>query len=114
MAERITLKISPTSIELVGKLVGKPGAIENNDIAKSTSILICALMERLERLKNKVEELNISYADRNYLISVRATGEMYNQILESFELVWCGFELLKAAFPKNIVIDRYEEGKRDG
>jgi len=68
-------------------------------------MLVCALMERLEQMRPRFAELHLSSGEGRADVYARADGETAVLLREDAELLLCGFELLRAAFPSKITTE---------
>ena len=100
------LHSSPDSVDL--RVKGHAGACKNgaDPVCAAASMLVCALMERLERIRGELCELHISYSSGICEISARAGVDSAHMLHEAVEVVICGFELLSNSFPRSVAVHR--------
>lgn len=103
---RIDLTAERDSLDLtvIGHAGSCPGGPDT--VCAAASMLVCALMERLERLRGELCELHIDYSSGRCEISARASGVVCQRLHDSAEVAMCGFDLLAAAFPKSVKVAR--------
>ncbi len=104
----VRLLRSSDSVELCVR--GHAGSCKSgpDPVCAAASMLVCALMERLERLRGELSELHISYESGLCEILARGNGEVCVNLHEAVEVVMCGFGLLAASFPKSVRVSRGE------
>lgn len=103
---RVILREAPDSADL--SVRGHAGYCRSgpDPVCAAASMLVCALMERLERLRDEMCELHISYSSGVCEISARSADETSVLLHEAIEVAMCGFELLAASFPKSVSVSR--------
>ncbi|MBQ3100417.1 MAG: ribosomal-processing cysteine protease Prp [Clostridia bacterium] len=103
---RIVLTAEPDSLDLsvIGHAGSCPGGPDT--VCAAASMLVCALMERLERLRQELCELHIDYSSGRCEISASASGSGCLRLHDAVEVAMCGFDLLAAAFPKSVRVER--------
>ncbi len=104
----VRLLSSPDSVELT--VSGHAGSCKSgpDPVCAAASMLVCALMERLERLRGELSELHVDYSSGLCELSAVGRGEASVRLHEAVEVVMCGFDLLAASFPKSVRVSRME------
>ena len=75
-------------------------------VCAAVSMLICALMETLERARPEFDELHVSYGDGRAEISARAGGEAARSRLDHcLDMTLSGCDLLERAFPDRVRLE---------
>ena len=103
---RIILNSQPDSLDL--SIIGHAGSCPDgpDTVCAAASMLACALMERLERIRDELCELHIDYSSGRCEISARASGAECGRLHDTVEVAMSGFDLLAAAFPKSVKVER--------
>ena len=102
---RIRRNDGELDLEVTGH-AGGYGPDDDSRVCAAASMLVCAMMERLERARDEMTELHVGYKPGRAEIYARAGGDAKRTLEESAAQTLCGFELLAAAFPRAISIDR--------
>ena len=102
----VTLRCDADSLDLCVR--GHAGSCDKgpDPVCAAASMLVCALMERLERLRDELCELHIGYESGRCEISARADRDVCQRLFDSVEVAMCGFDLLAAAFPGSVTVCR--------
>ena len=105
----VVLTSSRDSVEL--SVRGHAGSCRTgpDPVCAAASMLVCALMERLERRRGELAELHLDYSSGLCELSAVGRGEASVRLHEAVEVVMCGFELLAASFPKSVTVSRRED-----
>lgn len=107
----VVLHLDGDSLDLTVR--GHAGSCDKgpDPVCAAASMLVCALMERLERLRGELCELHIGYESGRCDISARADGRTFDRLIDSAEVAMCGFDLLAAAFPRSVSVSRKEASR---
>ena len=105
---RAVIRTSPDSVDI--KVRGHAGSCKNgaDPVCAAASMLVCALMERLERMRGELCELHICYSSGVCEISARGDERSFPSVCEAVEVVACGFELLANSFPRSVAVRRVD------
>lgn len=105
------LHLTPCTVDL--RVRGHAGGAKQgpDPVCAAASMLVCALMEHLERQRHELCELHVGYSSGSCDISARAEPERAPLLHEAVALTVCGFELLANSFPRSVaVLCHYGEG----